>query len=161
DIMTIPPSVARRAYLAAAAGGDSRFFYVRHFVNTAGGPDQFVAVTCRLTGGGARVPFSLTDVKLRFDLARNEKADRALLFVEPEEKIPTVKAEISYTGTGRLKGRWEIVQPGDELPEERDLLTEASVPAEERGSMRRYTEIERFNLFLPPVGRFILNGPDP
>jgi hypothetical protein len=60
-----------------------------------------------------------------------------------------------------LKGRWEIVKPGDELPEEQDLLTEASLPIEERGKQRRYTQISRFNLFLPPTGKAILPGPDP
>ena len=33
DIMSIPPSVARRAYQSAADGDDSRFFYVRHFIS--------------------------------------------------------------------------------------------------------------------------------
>src|SRR5262249_6822237 len=33
DIMSIPPSVARRAYQAAQAGSVSSFFYVRHFIN--------------------------------------------------------------------------------------------------------------------------------
>ena len=60
DIMSIPPSVARRAYQAAADGATSSFFYVRRFIDPSGvGPDQYVTVTCRLSGGGARVPFSL------------------------------------------------------------------------------------------------------
>src|SRR5262245_4234312 len=73
DIMSIPPSVARRAYQAAQAGSVSSFFYVRHFINLgggpdqgAGGPDEYVPVTCRLSGGGARTPFALTDVKVAF-----------------------------------------------------------------------------------------------
>ena len=66
DIMTIPPSVSRRAYQAAEAGTGASFFYVRRFRRPAGGPDQYVAVTCRLTGGGARSPLSLTNVKVAF-----------------------------------------------------------------------------------------------
>src|SRR5262249_46075086 len=31
---------------------------------------------------------------------------------------------------------------------------------EERGSQRRYTELSRFNEYLPPTGRFILQGPE-
>lgn len=154
DIMSIPPSVARRAYEAATAGADSRFFYVRRFVSAAGEPDQFVAVTCRLTGGGARTPFSLTDVKLSFD------TDKTVMMVRPGEKLPPVKAEITYTGTGRLKGRWEVVLPGEEIPSETDLLTEATLPVEQRSLQRRYTQLSRFNLFLPPAGRFTLAGPD-
>jgi hypothetical protein len=155
DIMSIPPSVARRAYQAAVNGEDSRFFYVRRFVSTTGGPDQYVDVTCRLTGGGARVPFSLTDVKLLFG-----KEDAQILFAEADKPLPPVKADITYTGTGRLKGRWEVVLPGEELPDERDLLTEATLPFEERGLQKRYTQLSRFNIFLPPTGKYSLPGPD-
>ena len=155
DIMSIPPSVARRAYQAASDGDESRFFYVRRFVSTTGGPDQFVNVTCRLTGGGARVPFAFTDVKLAFAV------DTPVLFVKSGEKLPQIRAEISYNGTGRLKGRWEVVMPGEELPNERDLLTEATLPVEERGRQRRYSEVKRFNEFLPPAGKYTLSGPDP
>jgi hypothetical protein len=39
-------------------------------------------------------------------------------------------------------------------------LTEATLPVELRGTQRRYTELERFNEFLPPTGEFVLEGPD-
>jgi hypothetical protein len=67
DIMSIPPSVARRAYQAAQDGAVSSFFYVRRFINATGGRDEYVPVTCRLSGGGARTPFALTDVKVSFE----------------------------------------------------------------------------------------------
>lgn len=155
DIMSIPASVSRRAYQAAQGGAISSFFYVRRFINLSGGPDEFVPVTCRMSGGGARTPFALTDVKLSFE------SDKPILLLKPGEKLPPVTAVIAYNGTGRLKGRWEIVQPGDELPTERDLLTEASLPAEERGMQQRYTQVSRFNVFLPPGSKYVLDGPDP
>ena len=74
---------------------------------------------------------------------------------------PALSAEVAYTGTGRLIGRWEVVRPGDELPDESDLLTEATLPLELRGSQRRYTQLERFNVFLPPTGRVTIAGPPP
>lgn len=154
DIMSIPPAVARRAYLDAVAGADATFFYVRRFVSLAGGPDEFVPVTIRLAGNGAAVPFSLTDVKLSWGV------DKPVLLVKTDEKLPSIKAEITYTGTGRLQGRWEIVKPGEELPSPRDLLTEATLPIEERGLQRRYTQLSRFSVFLPPVGKFTLSGPE-
>jgi hypothetical protein len=154
DIMSIPASVARAAYQAAVRGATSTFFYVRRFENLSGGPDEYVTVTCRLTGGGARVPLSLTDVHLQFG------GDDALPFVAPGEAPPPVSARITYTGTGRLVGRWEVVLPGEELPSERDLLTEASLPPDERGAQRTFTELERFNVFLSPDGRIVLRGPD-
>lgn len=154
DIMSLPPSVARRAYEAAAAGKGVEFFYVRRFVNPAGGQDQYVAVTCRLTGGGAGVPLSLTDVTLAFDV------DTPVLQVKTGEAPPRSSAKISYTGTGRLKGRWEVVLPGQDPPSGTDLLTEATMPVEQRGTQHRYLEVGRFNVFLAPTGRFTLPGPD-
>jgi len=154
DIMSIPPSVVRLAYQAAQRGATSTFFYVRRFASVTGGPDEYVAVTCRLTGGGARVPFSLTDVHLEFD------GQDVLPFIAPGEAPPAIAARIAYTGTGRLIGRWEVVLPGEELPATRDLLTEATLPLDQRGSQRRFTQLERFNIFLPPDGRVTLPGPD-
>ncbi len=155
DIMSITPAVARRAYLAAVGGADSRFYYVKHFVSTNGGPDQFVAVTIRLSGNGAGVPFSVTAVKLLW-----QEGTKVVPFIKPNDKLPAITAEIRYTGTGRLKGRWEIVKPGEQLPDRRDLLSEASLPPEERGSQRRYTLLSRFNVDLPPGGKHILPGPE-
>ncbi|MCG8455285.1 MAG: hypothetical protein MI919_03320 [Holophagales bacterium] len=153
DIMTIPPSVARRAYQAAAQGETSSFFYVRRFVSRSGGPDEYVFVTCRLTGGGARTPLALLDVQLHF-------ADRATVTtVAPGGAPPPIEAELSYNGTGRLIGRWEVVRPTDDPPTSDDLLTEATLPQELRASQRRYTQVARFNVFLPPVGSLRLEGP--
>ncbi len=155
DIMSIPPSVSRRAYQAAAAGEPSTFYYVRRFISTAGGRDQYVAVTCELGSGGARTPFALKNVALAFENHDN------LASVEEGGAAPSLSASIAYNGTGQLQGRWEIVRPGDELPTERDLLTQATLPIEQRPLQRRYTELERFSVFLPPTGRYILPGPDP
>lgn len=168
DIVSVPASIARKAYQAAARGEDARFYYVRRFVNTNGGPDQFTFVTLRLTGNGVGVPFSLTDVRLVYGKAQGQPqnltgsgSEPLVLFVEPNGKLPPLRAEITYTGTGRLVGRWEIVQPGEELPDRRDLLSEAALPVEERGSQRRYRQLARFNVFLPPGGKSVLPGPDP
>ena len=155
DIMSIPPSVARRAYQAAARGETSSFFYVRRFASTAGGPDEYVFVTCRLAGGGARVPLALLDVELRFAV------ETSVLAVPTGSQPPKLAATITYNGTGRLRGRWEVVRPGDDPPTSRDLLTEAALPPEERPLQRRYSLVERFDVFLPPTGRVVLEGPDP
>ena len=157
DIMSIPPSVARRAYQAAEDGAIPSFFYVRRFIALSGGPDEYVPVTCRLSGGGARTPFALTDVRVSFD---SQTPDNAIVLVSPGRKPPLIKAAITYNGTGRLRGRWEVVLPGEQLPEDFDLLTEASLPIELRGQQRRYTQLARFNLFLPPSGKYTLAGPD-
>ncbi len=155
DIMSIPASVSRRAYQDAVKGAVSSFFYVRRFVNLNGGPDEFVAVTCRLTGGMARTPFSLTDVRVSFS------GDDDVQFVRAGDVPPTFAAHIAHNGTGRLVGRWEVVMPGEEQPTADDLLTEASLPLEARGQQRRYAQVERFNIFVPPSGQVVLKGPDP
>ncbi|MEW5918170.1 MAG: hypothetical protein AB1762_17340 [Gemmatimonadota bacterium] len=155
DVMTIPPSVARRAYQAAASGVDSRFYYVRRFVDPRGGPDEFVSVTCRMTDGGARTPFALLDVTLAF--ATGEPA----LSLGAADEFPEIQARIHYNGTGRMRGRWEIVRPGEVLPDEHDLLTEATLPQEQRGTQRRYTELARFDVLLAPGGPYELPGPAP
>lgn len=155
DVMSIPPSVARRAYQAAQRGETSSFFYVRRFASLSGGPDEYVFVTCRMTGGGARTPLSLVHVELGFSV------DEPVLAVARQSAPPPLAAEITYTGTGRLVGRWEVVQPGDEPPSSTDLLTEATLSPEERVRQRRYLVVGRFNVFLPPTGRIVLPGPDP
>jgi hypothetical protein len=65
-----------------------------------------------------------------------------------------------YTGSGRLQGRWEVVLPGDNLPTDDDLVSEAALPAERRPTQRRYSEVGRFNVFLDPIGRATLPAPD-
>lgn len=156
DIMTIPPSVARRAYQDAARGNSPEFFYVRRFASTIGGADEYVAVTCRLAGYSARVPLSLTNVRLRF-----ENTDPAVLGVVRGQTPPQFQAKITYNGSGRLRGRWEVVLPGDTPPNTRDLLPAASLPPEQRGLQRRYTLLEPIDVFLPPTGQVVLRGPDP
>jgi len=151
DIMTIPASIARKAYQDAQRGNDSRFFYIRRFSN----PTQFVVVTCRLAGGGARTPFSLVDVRLKF------QTDAPVAVISSGDIPPQVSAAIRFTGTGRLTGRWEVVQPGDIEPNSFDLLPQASLPIEKRGLQRRYTILQRFDRFLPPSGRVTIPGPDP
>jgi hypothetical protein len=154
DVMSIPASVARRAYTDAASGAEATFFYVRRFVSATGAPDEFVPVTIRLGGNGAAVPFSLTEVKLSWGV------DKPVLLVKPGQKLPRARAELTYTGTGRLTGRWELVKPGKELPAQRDLLPEATLPVEERTLQKRFTQLSRFNIFLAPGGKFVLPGPE-
>ena len=155
DIMSVTPSVARRAYLDAAHGATGTFFYVRRFALPNGGLDEYVPVTLRLGGNGAAVPFSITNVRLLWD-----GGNKTVPFVKSGEALPRITAEIFYTGSGRLIGRWEIVKPGETLPAQRDLLPEAALPIEERGTQRRFAQVRRFNIFLPPTGRITIPGPE-
>lgn len=157
DIMTIPASVARRAFQDAQAGAHSAFFYVRRFVSSSG--ERYVVVTCRMGGGGARTPLALWDVRIEPD--KSDAADAVVPTVEPGQALPAWSVRLRYNGSGNLRGRWEVVQPGDALPTEDDLLPAASLPVERRALQRRWTLLERFDLFLPPTGEARLPGPDP
>ena len=156
DIMTIPASVARRAYQDARAGLNSAFFYVRRFAGPAG--DRYVVVTCRMAGGGARVPLALMDVRLAFQV---DGARPTVLLLERGQTPPPLAARILYNGGGVLRGRWEVVRPGDPEPTDDDLLTEATLPPELRAAQRRWQLVQRFEAVLPPTGDVTLPGPDP
>ncbi len=156
DIMTIPASVARRAYQDALSGKASQFFYVRKFINDSGN-EEFIAVTCRMAGGGARVPLALTNVEVYFETSEGRQP---VYLLARGKKPPPISATIHYNGSGRLKGRWEVVKPGDLEPSFEDLLTEASLPIEKRGLQRRYQLLNRFDIFLNPTGQIVLPGPD-
>ena len=156
DVMSIPTAVIRRAYQQAQQGFSSEFFYVRQFSNN--GVNTFVTVTCRLAGGGARTPLSLTKVDLDFE-GRGYR--RAVTLVKQSSVLEKFSAEIEYTGSGLLKGRWEIVMPGEAQPTRFDLLSEASLAPSDRLLQKRYHLVSRFHQFLNPTGKTLIPGPDP
>ncbi len=156
DVMTIPTAVIRRAYQEAQRGKSSEFFYIRQFVNN--GVSTFVTVTCRMGGGGARTPLALTKVDLDFD---GKGYRQSVTLVKQNEQLPKLNAKIRFNGSGLLKGRWEIVRPGDVEPSRFDLLSEASLSAADRPLQKRYRLVSRFQMFLSPTGSTIIPGPDP
>jgi len=156
DVMSIPTAVIRRAYQQAQSGASSEFFYIRQFVNN--GVNTYVTVTCRMGAGGARTPLAITKVDLDFNGTTSRKA---LTLVKQGETLDQFSAKINFTGAGLLKGRWEIVMPGDVEPTRFDLLSQASLPAEERLLQKRYRLISRFQKFLSPTGQTTIPGPDP
>jgi len=156
DVMTIPTAVIRRAYQEAQRGKSSEFFYVRQFVNN--GISTYVTVTCRMGGGGARTPLALTKVDLDFN---GEGYRQSVTLVKQNKQLPKLSAEIKFNGSGLLKGRWEIVRPGDVEPTRFDLLSEASLSAADRPLQKRYRLVSRFQKFLSPTGSTVIPGPDP
>ena len=155
DIMSIPTPVIRRAYQEAQKGKSSEFFYVRQFNNN--GINTYVTVTCRMGGGGARTPLSLTRVDLNF---KSNNGRQPVTFVKQFERLKPLSAKVSYNGSGLLKGRWELVLPGDVEPSPFDLLSEASLPVEQRPLQKHYRLLSRFQKFLPPNGKVIIEGPN-
>ena len=156
DVMSIPTPVIRRAYQLAQGGASSEFFYVRQFSNN--GINTYVTVTCRMAGGGARTPLALTKVALDFD---NSQTRKAITLVKQSETLAPFSAQIDYNGAGLLKGRWEVVMPGEVEPSRFDLLSEASLSISDRPLQKRYRLVSRFQKFLSPTGKTVIPGPDP
>ena len=151
DIMTIPSTIARKAY--QQGGG---FFYVRKF--TGAGGSQYVVVTCRLGSGGARSPLAVMGLELFFD---GQFQTEPVTYFSNTRDIKPFFAKIRYNGSGRLIGRWEIVQPGDPEPSSFDLLPAGSLPLELRAQQTSYRVLAPFDIFLPPSGSVVIPGPDP
>jgi hypothetical protein len=147
ETIRIPSSVTRTAQSLGAA----TFYFVRRF-----DPQGFAVVEIRATGAIMNAPIALNDVRLAFDTSQGPQP---LVFVARGAALPPVTATLFYTGSGVLRGRWELVLPGDVAPTERDLLPEASLPRSERGTQRRYQLLQRFEQLLPGNGRVELKLP--
>lgn len=158
DVMTIPLSVVRRAYQRATQGNRSTFFYVRRFENGAG-VSQFIAVACRLGASSAvSTLLNIRQVRLGFS---GQGATEPVLVVGRGDKLPTFGARIEYNGSGHIRGRWELVTPGDIPALLQQLSQSASTDQVLQGLEKRFLVIGRFDTFLPPTGSFYLEGPDP
>ncbi len=147
ETIRIPSAVTRTAQSLGAA----TFYFVRRFE-----PLGFAVVEIRATGAIMNAPIALSDVRLVFDTSQGPQS---LVFVARSAALPPVTATLFYTGSGVLRGRWELVLPGDVAPTERDLLPEASLPRSERGTQRRYFLLQRFEQLLPGNGRAELKLP--
>jgi hypothetical protein len=147
ETIRIPSAVTRTAQSLGAA----TFYFVRRF-----DPQGFAVVEIRATGAIMNAPIALNDVRLAFDTSQGPQP---LVFVARGAVLPPVSATFFYTGSGVLRGRWELVLPGDVAPTERDLLPEASLPRSERGTQRRYQLLQRFEQFMPGNGRIELKLP--
>lgn len=156
DVMTMPASVARRAYQAASSGQQSTFFYVRRFVNGVG-ISEYIAVTLRLSAGFAGAEFSLKTIKLKF---AGKGPSKGIYTFARDDKLPAFGARILYNGSGRIRGRWEVIKVGNARELSQQLLRSTGPNQVVQILQTRFTEIGRFDTFLPPTGSFYLPGPD-
>jgi hypothetical protein len=166
DIMTIPYSVARRSVVLAQKGQFSDFFYVRKFspvgaanLGAGAGVPVLVVVTCRLTGGTARTPLSLTNVLLYGSEPELDGPNLQIRLNEANLKKGNVYARIEFTGQGILSGYWEVRTPGDQEIRTIDRYTAGSLTESERDDQRHYTKVKYFRVNMPLSGRITLKGP--
>ncbi|MBL8514570.1 MAG: hypothetical protein JNJ55_11315 [Betaproteobacteria bacterium] len=127
-------------------------------VGPGGSPITFVTGSSSNVAGSINDPIVFSDVKLVFGESESGVTQK---FYQQDDAFDTFGAQFYYSGAGVIRGRWEVVYPGDPLPTEIDLFTEASLPAALRQQQQRYFQIERVQQFLPPTGRYFLKGPDP
>ncbi len=147
----VPQSVARLAYQTARRTGNSIFYFVRQFSS-----GRSTVVQLRLSGNAANSPVSISQVRMIF-----KPANQPIAFIQRAQSIPDFEAHIRYNGAGLLRGRWELVQPGDPQPSNLDLSTEASLIPQDRALQQRFRLLQAFQLYLQPNGRVTIPGPDP
>ncbi|MBC7380106.1 MAG: hypothetical protein H7346_22075 [Burkholderiaceae bacterium] len=153
ETVLFPEAFARLSIALAQQSGNSSLYFVRQFQN-----GYYAVVQLQAVGSSLSDPLTLTEVQLAFRTGRGRQPTVSLA---PGEAAPPSFADIYYTGSGTLRGRWEVVEPGLAVPDRSDLVPEASVPRSERGRQRRYRLVDRFEYALGPGGHFVLPGPDP
>ena len=147
ETIRVPSAVSR----FAREQNRARYYFVRNFL-----PNQYAVVAIDLLGNVANQPIALTDMRMYF----KQGGEQPIVFVKRGSALPPIEAKINFTGSGWLRGAWEIVQPGDVEPTESDLITDASLPLEQRGLQRRYTVVGSFQQYLAAVGQATLTPPD-
>ena len=147
ETIRVPSAVSR----FARENNRARYYFVRNFL-----PNQYAVVAIELLGNVANQPIALTDMRMYF----KQGGEQPIVFVKRGSALPPIEAKINFTGSGWLRGAWEIVQPGDVEPTESDLITDASLPLEQRGLQRRYTVVGSFQQYFAAVGQATLTPPN-
>lgn len=153
ETVTVPAAVGIYAFERARATGESTVWFVRRFQ-----PESYAIVELQVGGSAAAQPITLNEVQLAFVLGDGRRD--VIANVATGGTLPRLEATLLYTGSGVLRGAWELVQPGDPEPEAFDLLAAGSVPIQDRGRQRRYLVVQRFEHYLTATGRVLLPPPD-
>jgi hypothetical protein len=127
-------------------------------IGPSGNPVSFPSAAGSNVAGAVNDPLTFSNVKLVFG---NNESGPVQMFYSQTERFSPFGAQLYYSGSGTLRGRWEVVFPGDSLPTELDLFPEAGLPPSLRSQQQRYFLIDRIQQFLTPLGRHFLVGPDP
>lgn len=154
ETLVVPAAVSLFMQQRLRAKGLSQFYVVRRFAANG----DYVAVPVRLSGASALSALTLTRVALSFNQVGSRQPMRV---VARDASVGPLSAMVEYQGSGLLKGRWEVVQPGDPQPTPQDLMTEASLSPEQQLLQQRYLEVGRFEQSLHAGRRVDVPGPDP
>ena len=147
ETIRVPSAVSR----FVRESGRNRYYFARQF-----SPNQYAVVAIELLGNVANQPLAITDMRMYF----KQGGEQPIVFLKRGDALPMIEAKLAFTGSGWLRGAWEVVQPGDIEPAESDLVTDASLPLSQRGLQRRYAVVGTFQHYQPAVGQITLTPPD-
>ena len=86
-----------------------------------GSPITFVTGSSSNVAGSINDPIVFSDVKLVFGESESGATQK---FYQQNDAFDAFGAQFyHYSGSGVIRGRWEVVYPGDPLPTEIDLFT--------------------------------------
>jgi len=162
ETLTVPGDVSLQMYQRLRPIGKTEFYVVRRFTGPAAGgvagEGRFIAVPLRLSGSPSQMPLTLSRVELTFQYNGGRQPMRV---VQRDASVGPLVATVDYQGTGVLKGRWEVVQPGDPEPTVLDLTAQASLDPEFQLQQQRYLEVGAFEQALYAGRRVLVPGPPP
>jgi hypothetical protein len=100
----------------------------------------------------------LTEARLHF-LAQGGQQTQG--FFQLGQALPPLQAQIRFKGSGLLRARWEVVQPGDPEPSELDLTPEPYLSLEQRARQHHWRLLQRVQVYLSATGVTLVPGPNP
>lgn len=163
ETLTVPGDVSLYMYQRLRPLGQTTFYVIRRFsgLPAAGGvagAGTFIAVPLRLSGAASQMPLTFNKVELTF---QHNGGRLPMRVVTRDTSVGPLEATVDYQGTGLLKGRWEVVQPGDPEPTRLDLMTQASLDPEVQLQQQRYLQVGTFEQSLYSGRRVVVPGPPP
>lgn len=151
ELLQIPSGITQLAYQRAVSSGRSQWYFVRQFASGV-----YAVQKLRLSGQSANRVLTLTRAELAF---REGRSAQAVAVVPVDGRVAPMSAVLDYQGSGLLRGRWEVVQPGDPEPTSLDLTPEAALSTSQRLQQQRYTTVGRFEQMIGAGSRLTVMGP--
>ncbi len=156
ETINVPAAVSLYMYQRLRPTASSVFYFIRQFVGTT--PSVYIAIPLRISGAPSQTPLSLNRVELTFTSGGGRQPMRV---VQRDAPVGPLSATVDYQGTGVLKGRWEVVQPGDPEPTDLDLTAEASLNPQQQLLQQRFLQVGSFEQPLYAGRQVVVPGPAP
>ncbi len=156
--VTINVSINAQALAAAAGNQVARPRAVYLVLLASGGAPQPYFLALRIALAEAQRGPDVSEMRLRFMGPGGQQASG---WFQRGQALPAVEALLRFKGSGLLRARWEVVQPGDPEPTELDLTPETRLSLAERARQHRWRLLQTVQVFVSATGITRLPGPDP